>query len=1156
MTQPTNPTPASGTPASDGPAPGAIADVLPLSPLQEGLLFHHALAGGETDVYGIQLRVELLGRVDPQRLRRSAVALLIRHPNLRAGFLHEELDQPVQFVPADIDLDWTRTDLGADAGSAHPEELEAAEERVAEREFAKGFDLATPPLIRFHALTTGPTRTVLVVTAHHVLLDGWSLPILVRDLLRLYEVNGDGAALPVAPHYRNHLAWLNGRDHGTAREAWAAALETLTEPTLLAPAVTGSSATSSSIETSLDATVSQRLRALAAETGVTVNTVLQVTWALTLATHTGRDDVVFGQPVSGRPPEVPRSQDTVGLFTNTLPVRIALDPAEPLADLLVRVRMDQADLLDHQWTGLAEVQRAAGRGTLFDTLLVVENYPLDEAAVRADHAGVRAGDIQVRDATHYPATLTVLPGEGPGRGTVLRLDHLPAAVPEPVARQLLVLFEYLLTQVCADPRRTPRELDPLTPVQRSELSRHNTTAHPTTHSTITALLAAAERAHPERPAVVTEGRELTYRQLHGDAARLARLLSEHGVGPDTAVAVALPRGTELVTALVAAVRSGGGYLPLDLDHPPARLADMAERAGAIVVVTTSAQREALTALPNDIVRVELDDPGIRTRLAGLTPLPWSEPHPDQLAYTLFTSGSTGSPKGVGISHRAIANRVEWTQHAYQLTPEDRVAQKTPVGFDVSVWEFLWPLAVGAAIVPAHPGGHRDPAYLVEFLAEQRVTVCHFVPAMLRLFLDELTSAAVSDAPAPAPASGRALRLVIASGEALSEDLARTFAAALPTTALENLYGPTEAAIDVTSHPAAVPERSSANPALTAPGRSAPKPVPTPGSSVPIGRPVWNTRLHVLDHALRPVPPEAVGELYLGGVQLARGYVGRPDLTASRFVADPSGPHGARLYRTGDLVRRRADGAVLYLGRSDDQVKINGVRVEPGEVEVVLRALNGVADAAVTVRTTGPSETTGTGTGATPGTTTLAGYAVPDPGRTLDPDHLHAQLATALPAALVPATITVLDRLPLSVNGKVDRKALPEPAPVTSSGRAPTTEAELVLSAAIADLLGLSDGSVPADADFFSLGGDSVTSIRLVGRARSAGLEFTVRDVFTHRTPQRLAAHADQTSSAEEDQPATEAPEPTEPAPTEGEEFTNLLDAGDMEQLQQLRNTRD
>lgn len=1098
MTPHTDPT---RTAREQTPPSGGIADVLPLGPLQEGLLFHHALAEGTTDSYGIQLRLELLGATDPERLRRAATALLRRHPNLRAGFLYEELDQPVQFVPADTDLDWAHSDLTADLDPA------AAEERVVEGEFGRGFDLGAPPLIRFHALTTDPDRTVLVITAHHVLLDGWSLPILTRDLLRLYVADGNTEALPRAPRYRDHLAWLEGRDQEAARKAWAAALDGLAEPTLLAPTRTPASEPER-VETSLGAAGSDRLRTLAADTGVTTNTVLQVLWALTLSVHTGRDDVVFGQPVSGRPPELPDARDTVGLFTNTLPVRVTLDPAEPLADLLTRVRLEQADTLDHQWTGLADIQRAAGHGTLFDTLLVVENYPLDEVADGTDHRGPRPGRVQVRDATHYPAVLTVLPDEGPERDTLLRLDHLPS-VPATTARSFLDLFTHLLDQVCDTPLRPVHALDPLTAEQHRRIARHNDTERPARHDTVNALLAEAEHVHPDHPAAITEDGVLTYRELHAEAARLAHLLTEHGAVAEGTVAVALPRGSALITAVLAVLRSGGVYLPLDLDHPPARLADMAERAGAVAVLTTSAWRDALADLPEDVARVELDAPGTIARLAELDPLPWAEPHPEQLAYTLFTSGSTGRPKGVGVTHRAIANRVAWTQDTHRLTPRDRVALKTPVGFDVSVWEFLWPLAAGAAIVTVRPDGHRDPAHLRELFEREGVSVCHFVPAMLRLFVDDLTG--------PLPA----LRLVIASGEALTRDSATAFATALPHTRLENLYGPTEAAIDVTSHPASGDARDG------------------DAGTVPIGHPVHNTTLHVLDHVLRPVPPGAIGELYLGGVQLARGYVGRPDLTAGRFVADPTGRAGARLYRTGDLVRRLPDGALVYLGRSDDQVKINGVRVEPAEAEAVLRVLPGVADAAVTVHT-GPT-----------GTMFLAGHVVPAPGAAPDPDDLRSRLATTLPAALVPAGITFLDGLPLSVNGKVDRGALPAPsvAPATASGRAPGTEAERVLCSAIADLLGLTTDEVPADADFFALGGDSVTSIRLVGRARAAGLGFGVRDVFDRRTPERLAAFA-------ETAPDPTAPEPAEPGPPPGDEFADLLDAGEMDRLQRLWNPDD
>ncbi|MFD3687476.1 amino acid adenylation domain-containing protein [Nocardiopsis sp. NPDC058631] len=1107
---------------------GAIADVLPLGPLQEGLLFHHALTGGDADVYGIQVRLELHGDADPARLRRSAAALLDRHPNLRAGFAHEELDRPVQFVPADTDLDWDSTDLTA----LHAGERAGVEERTAAAELDRGFDLAAPPLIRFHALGTGPARTVLLVTAHHVLLDGWSLPLLARDLLRLYAADGDAAALPPAPRYRDHLAWVGRLDHGAARRAWRTALTGLTGPTLVARAADGGAAgvpgevgtpaaartAPDRVERVLGAGAGGGLRALAATAGVSVNTVLQAAWALTLAVHTGRTDVVFGQPVSGRSPQLPGSQDMIGLFTNTLPIRVRLDPAESVSDLLTRLRMEQADLLDHQWTGLAEIQREAGHGTLFDTLLVVENYPFDPDAAGAG-AGLRVGGLRVRDATHYPAALAVLPDEGPDRDTLLRLDHLPDSLSADTAHRLLDLFGHLLDQACLDPARPVSALDPLTAEQHATLNRHNDTTHPTAHTSLSTLLAEAETAHPDRVAVVDGDRELTHRELHADAARLAALLAEHGAGPETVVAVALPRGADLVTALLAAVRTGASYLPLDLDHPPARLADMAARAGAAVLVTTSGAHSGLCA---GIAPLLLDAPETAARLSAAEPLPWAGVHPEQLVYTIFTSGSTGTPKGVGVSHRALANRLEWTQGAYGLTPEDRVAQKTPVGFDVSVWEFFWPLAVGAAIVTARPGGHRDPAYLAALFAEQRVTVCHFVPSMLRLFLDE-----------PAAAGAAALRLVIASGEALDGLLARDFARVLDAR-LENLYGPTEAAVDVTSHLAVTPFPADAFDPTTLPGDARSTTAPT--DPVPIGTPVWNTALHVLDPWLRPVPPGTAGELHLGGVQLARGYTGRPGLTAERFTADPFGPPGARLYRTGDLVRRRADGTVVYLGRSDDQVKVNGVRVEPGEVEAALSRLDGVSAAAVTVHT-GPG-----------GTARLTGYAVPAPGHTPDPADLRAHLAGALPAAMVPTVVVLLERLPLSVNGKLDRAALPAPeAPAPERGRPPRTGAEKVLCTAVADVLDLPEAA--ADADFFALGGDSITSVRLVGRALAEGLEITVRDVFALRTPEALAAHTESAPQAPPDPPDG-------PAPARGEEFADLLDAGDMDQLQRMWNSQD
>ncbi|MGW9347759.1 non-ribosomal peptide synthetase [Nocardiopsis flavescens] len=1125
---------------------GAIADVLPLGPLQEGLLFHHVLAGGDGtgDVYNLQVRLELLGPADPRRLRRAAAALLERHPHLGAGFWHEDLDEPVQFVPADTDVDWHLTALPAEGA-------QAAEDRIADAEFAHRFDLAAPPLLRFHALTDGPDRTVLVVTAHHILLDGWSLPLLVRDLLRLHA---GGPPPGPAPRYRDHLARLARRDRDADRAAWSAALAGLDGPTLLAPGA-GPAGTPRRIERTLDAGTAKRLRALAAAAGTGVNTVLQAVWGLTLGAATGRTDTVFGQPFSGRPADLPGAGDMVGLFTNTLPVRVRTRPGETALDLLRRLHLAQADLLDHHGAGLAEIQRAAGHGTLFDTLLVVENYPLVPAG--ADTGGPRPGRVRVRDATHYPVVLTALPDEG-----LLRLDH--RGVPEEDAHQVFDLFAHLLARVLDAPDRPLRALDPLTADQHAALRRHNDTAAPGLRTTLTALLAPAAAVHADRTAVVDGGRTLTHARLHDDAGRLAALLAGHGAGPEKVVAVALPRGADLVTALLAVVRTGAAYLPLDTDHPPARLADTAARAGALALVTDTATAPVLaaalaggpavpgappgvrpagpdavgpdagdpaaggapagdtvvpgagggsgapegargTGVPGNpgeaapagrIPVVEVDAAVTRERLAAADPLPWADPHPDGLAYTVFTSGSTGRPKGVGVTHRALANRLEWTQDRYRLTPADRVAQKTPIGFDVAVWEFFWPLAAGAAIVTVPPGGHRDPALLADLFADRGVTVCHFVPSLLRPFLAE-----------PAAARARDLRLVIASGEGLPADLARDFGRVLPGAGLENLYGPTEAAIDVTSHTAG-PDAC--------------------GATVPIGAPVHNTVLHVLDPWLRPAPPGVPGELYLGGVQLARGYLGRPGLTAERFVADPFGD-GGRLYRTGDLARRLPDGTVVHLGRTDDQVKINGVRVEPGEIEAALARLDGVASAAATVAA-GPG-----------GAPRVTAYAVPAAGAAPDPAALRGALARVLPAAMVPAAVLLLDALPLNANGKLDRRALPDPgpaAPAGGGGRPPRTAGEEALCAAVADVLGLD--RVGADTDFFALGGDSITAIRLVSRARGAGLEFTVRDVFDHRTPERLAARA-----------VPAAPEP-DPVRNGEDPFAGLLDTDGADALHRLR----
>ncbi|MEV4554760.1 amino acid adenylation domain-containing protein [Nonomuraea wenchangensis] len=552
--------------------------------------------------------------------------------------------------------------------------------------------------------------------------------------------------------------------------------------------------------------------------------------------------------------------------------------------------------------------------------------------------------------------------------------------------------------------------------------------------TLIGLVEEQAAATPGRPALRFRDRTLTYRELDTAASALAARLRERGAGPERVVAVALPRSAELVVALVAVLKTGAAYLPVDPEQPAGRTASMLADAAPVVTL-----RE-----------VELE-PGGR-------PEPATPADPRNPAYVIYTSGSTGRPKGVVVAHEAIVNRLRWMQAEYGLTAEDRVLQKTPAGFDVSVWEFFWPLIAGATLVVAEPGGHRDAAYLAGLIRRERVTTVHFVPSMLRAFLAD-----------PDAAGCTGLRRVICSGEELPAGLAAEFHAALPGCGLHNLYGPTEAAVDVTYW-------------ACRPGEDGP---------VPIGRPVWNTAVHVLDRDLRPA---AAGELYLAGVQLARGYLGRPGLTAGRFVPDPYGPPGSRMYRTGDLARRRPDGVVEYAGRADDQIKIRGFRVEPGEVEAVLNAHPDVRQAVVTAHEVRP------------GVTLLTGHVVPVEGAVVDPDALRAHAAARLPGPMVPAVFVPLASVPLTANGKLDRRTLPPPPEDVAADDIEVGEgAEGLLVALVAEVLRLPNVR-PTD-DFFALGGDSILALHLVGRARRAGLAITARQVLELGTARALAAAA-------------------------------------------------
>ncbi|MCA2211707.1 non-ribosomal peptide synthetase [Jidongwangia harbinensis] len=1061
----------------DGPELGRVAaehphltDLLPLAPLQTGLLYQSAYARGTgADPYTAQLTLGLRGPLDVAALHRAADDLLTRHPHLRAGFRQRPTGDPVQVIGPVVGVGWREVDL-----SAMPTGLAEAEaDRLADADRADAFDLTRPPLIRFCLLRLGADHYRLRLTHHHILIDGWSLSLLIRDLLEAYEHRRGAAPAPApAPAFRDYLSWLAEQDRGVAEAAWRDALAGVTEPTLLSAPAPGTGSAPDfprTLSLDLDETLTAALSALARDRGLTMNTVLQGAWGVLLAGLTGRDDVLFGMPVAGRPPEVPDANRMVGLFLNTIPVRVRTDPREPFTGLLTRLQDEQSALTPYQHLALPAVQKLTDvPGTLFDTLYVFENYPaaVDGSATLGE---ARITDIAGRDATSYPVTLVVVPGTR----LHLRLSHQSEVVDEAAARALLDRLHGLLRAAVAGPDEPVARLPLRTDAESRLLARVNDTAGPVPTGTLPELFRAQAARTPEAVAVLADDDATTYRELDARSNRWAGLLAVRGAGPETVVAVALPRSVASLTVILAATKAGAAYLPIDPDLPAGRQALMVRDSDPACVVGTRAVLSGLVAAGLEPRRcVAVDDPAVIAALAARpdTEPPVPLPDPRSPAYVIYTSGSTGRPKGVVVPHTGIVNRLAWMQDEYGLTPDDRVLHKTNLSFDVSVWEMFWPLLTGSCVVVADAEDQRDPVRLARLIDRHAVTTAHFVPSVLSAFLAETTAARCAG-----------LRRVICSGEALDADLARRFHAAIPAD-LHNLYGPTEASVDVTAWPVPRDDRLPA---------------------VPIGRPIRNLRTHVLDRYLRRVPPDVVGDLYLAGTGLARGYLRRAGLTATRFVADPFGGPGERLYRTGDRAAWSPDGQLVFHGRDDTQVKIRGHRIELGEVEAALAGCTDVAAAAAAVHTDDQRRPR------------LVGYVTTTPGGSFDPSRLRAELPASLPAYAVPASFVRLDAMPLGATGKLDRSALPPPeVPVTAPQPAPANPRERQMCELFSRILGVPAG---VDDDFFELGGDSLRVMRLItGAEEVLDTELTMADVMRRPTPAALAALA----------PAASTPSPT------------------------------
>ncbi|MFI5714246.1 amino acid adenylation domain-containing protein [Nocardia sp. NPDC051750] len=1050
----------------------AMSEVWPLSPLQAGLLFHAQFVGEGHDVYTMQSSVTLAGVVDPVRLRRAAETMIGRYPNLRTAFVADTDGQWVQIVLDSVSVPWRDVDL---RDLPEPERAGALD-RLLAADQADHFDMSAPPLIRFHLVRLTEDTWQLAITTHHILLDGWSMPLLMRELLVLYAVRGDTSVLPRVVSYRNFLSWLAGRDHAASVRAWREALDGFTEPALLAPEpVAPESYEMGTFVAEIDKDRTAQLTARAADLGITMNTLLQAAWGVLLGWVTGRDDVVFGATVSGRPAELPGVESMVGLFINTLPVRVQVDHRATTSDLLTGLQREQAALLEHHYLGLTDIQQAAGAAVQFDSLFVFESYPTDAATVAAtsDIDGMSIVGVGTRDNSHYPMTLVVT-AEGTVRIMLKYLtSRFDAAAVETLAARLVRVIDHLVDA----PDLPVGDAQFLTPAEHAELgSRSGGPAVPA--RTLPDLLAAAVAVDPAAPAVVFKGVRHYYGEFDQRSNRLARVLIERGLGAEDLVAVAVPRSADSVLAEWAVTRSGAAFLPIDPTYPADRIEHMLTDSGAPVGITVSSVRADLPDSVDWLVLDELD-------LAGYSAGPITDADrvrpltPANTAYVIYTSGSTGVPKGVVVSHAGLANFSAEQVERYGLDTTTRALAFASPSFDASILELL--LAVGSAgALVVVPTGNYGGAELGELISSAGVTVGLITPSVLAS-LD--------------PADLAGMQVIIAGGEAISADLVAKWSttpevewsAGAVERRLHNAYGPTEATIATN---------------ISGVLRS--------GDPVTIGGPVRGMRALVLDDRLNPVPEGVAGELYVGGIQLARGYHARFGLTAERFVADPFGEPGARLYRTGDVVRWRRDAAgdpaVEYVGRNDFQVKVRGFRIEPGEIDATLTSHDSV-DFAVTL-----------GHESAAGAAVLVSYVVATQGFSIDVAELREYAGQRLPSYMVPSSIMVLDEIPLTPAGKLDRRALPVPVFAADAHfRAPRSPLEHTIAEIFAEALGVD--RVGIDDSFFALGGNSLLATKVAARlGAETGVDISVQWLFTDATvgglAARLAAPADAEALAE------------------------------------------
>ncbi|MEM8843886.1 MAG: amino acid adenylation domain-containing protein [Pseudomonadota bacterium] len=1047
-----------------------IENIFPLSSMQQGLLFHTLLNPKSGD-YVPQIVLTLQGQLDQQIMQQAWEDNLQKHSALRCGFYWEQRDEPYQIQFKQLPFTIMQKDW---LSSSEKEQSQQLHSLLAYNR-TESFNLKRPPLIRIFWCQLDDNRVHLLCSYHHLILDGWSMAIILREVIEHYQqlITDDiREVIQISPPYSEYIRWLKSLDNETSLAYWKHELQDIPEMPYL-PIGENRYETHKIenlyLERKLTTKDSDTINAFLKTKSLTFNTLIQAAFALLLRRYGNPDDIIFGTTVSGRPANLTGSMQMVGLFINTIPIKICIEPSSNVIEWLNSIQLAHQARIEHEYVPLRDIQSMMNLSHgLFNCLLVIESYPIDTLNSQQATKALSIDNIQYDESTHLPLTLQAAPGD---------MIHLSfraksAGHDKAILEHMLEHLETIILNLVKKTNDSISSIDMISKDEDSMMNEWNQTSKALNQNAnlLDLFLQQVEKT-PDHPALVYQKKKLSYRELNNRSNQLANVLLQSGITRQTIVGVYLERSFELIIAVWAIQKVGATYLPLDSNQPNSRINSIiADSQPKLILHQVRKDAWALDTPPDcqlvDLATTDLNkhDTDSATTLA--------QPKDDDISYIIYTSGSTGQPKGVPNTQLAITNQLLWMQSRFSITPNDRILQKTPISFDVSIWELFLPNICGATLVLAAPDGHLDREYLHHLIKTENISVSHFVPSMLNDFLlADTFSTEDHDLPS--------LRLMICSGEALYVNICKKFFDTVPTCQLFNLYGPTEASIDVTAY--------ECNATLLSDLQTA-----------PIGNPVANTQIYLFDEDYHRVPIGARGKLYIGGIGLATGYLNQANLTQEKFITNPFDPDSI-IYDSGDYASYDKNGLLSYLGRDDNQIKIHGHRIELGEIENSLVALDNIKQAAVKIILNDQKENLLIAC--------VVNISEADQINSNERDVINL-LRTNLPDAMIPSRIIFISEMPMTTSGKINRRALPDSTEIEQEHVSPRTQTEEIIAHIWHECLNLKN-TPSVNMSFFSLGGHSLIATRIVNRVKqSMNIDMPLSYVFEYPSIEELSTQID------------------------------------------------